>query len=328
MEKIPAKERFSHNERSAAVAPALLRDAVVAAGMDPERAETRRLPGGFMNATFLATSGVTRRVLRLYSTDRATARREFDLLRFLADGAVATPKVHALLEVGGRPLVVMEYLEGTTLEDRLLGGEPLGLEVYRAIGRQLAAIHRVVFEQAGFIAADALPDGRYERFSVFLHDFIASTLKALEERPERLDLTTNRRLQRLVREKWPLVLRTEPRRQLVHCDFNPKNTMVAAGNDGAVSGVIDWEFCVSGNGLMDLGNFFRFAYDYPDGAEAALASGYEEAGGVLPEAWQDVARLLDIGNMCSFLERQEDYQASFRTARVVIRATLEHFGYA
>jgi Ser/Thr protein kinase RdoA (MazF antagonist) len=124
-----------------------------------------------------------------------------------------------------------------------------------------------------------------------------------------------------------LVERTEPRRQLVHCDFNPKNLLVSRGWPFKLLAVIDWEFCLSGNGLADLGNFFRFEYDYPPEARAAFASGYASAESVLPENWIDIVKLLDIGNMCSFLERREDYQETFRTARAVIQSTLEHFGY-
>ena len=327
MEKIHPKERFSHNERSATTSDDFLNEAVLASGMDPRRTETRRLSGGFMNSMFLATSGAQRLVLRIYATDMATARREFDLLRLLANRAISTPKVHALLEVRQRPLVVMEYLEGTTLEERLLSSEPPSLDVYAAIGRELAAIHRITFEKGGFLGPGAQPDGRYDLFSVFLYGYIETTLKALECRPDRLNLATNRRLQQLVKGKWPLVLSTEPRRQLVHTDFNPKNIMIAPGAAPKIAGIVDWEFCLSGNGLIDLGNFFRFAYDYPEGAKQKLLEGYREAGGELPSVWEDVARLLDLGNMCSFLERREDYQKSFHTAHVVIQATLDHFGY-
>jgi aminoglycoside phosphotransferase (APT) family kinase protein len=257
-----------------------------------------------------------------------TARREFDLLRFLEKHAVTTPKVHTLLEISERPLVTMDYLEGSTLEDRLLSDDPPDLNVYAPIGRELGAIHRIIFEQGGFIGPGAQPDGRYEQFSTFLYGFIERTLKALEDRPDRLDIQTNRRLQQLVKDKWPVVLATEPRRQLVHCDFNPKNIMVATGGTPKVTGIIDWEFCVSGNGLIDLGNFFRFEYDYPEGVRAEIMNGYRESGIEVPPNWQDVARLLDLGNMCSFLERREDYQRSFRTARAVICATLDHFGYS
>ena len=94
-----------------------------------------------------------------------------------------------------------------------------------------------------------------------------------------------------------------------------------------VLAVLDWEFCVSGNGLIDLGNFFRFSYDYAPDAHEHFEKGYRSVNSQLPMTWTDAARLLDLGNMCSFLERKEDYQESFRTARAVINSTLHHFGY-
>ena len=152
-------------------------------------------------------------------------------------------------------------------------------------------------------------------------------MSLLLTRPERLRVELNHRLQRLVHDAWTLVSETEPRRQLVHCDFNPKNLLVSAAPSATLLAVIDWEFCLSGNGLGDLGNFFRFEYDYPSTSREIFVSGYHSIDPDVPANWFDVAKLIDLGNMCSFLERPEDYQESFRTARVVIESTLEHFGY-
>jgi Ser/Thr protein kinase RdoA (MazF antagonist) len=114
---------------------------------------------------------------------------------------------------------------------------------------------------------------------------------------------------------------------LVHCDFNPKNILVSRPPGCAVLGIIDWEFCVSGNGLIDIGNFLRFPYDYAATAADSFIAGYLMQHPTLPANWRDVSLLLDLGNMCGFLERQEDYQRTFRTARTVVRSTLAHFGY-
>jgi Ser/Thr protein kinase RdoA (MazF antagonist) len=102
---------------------------------------------------------------------------------------------------------------------------------------------------------------------------------------------------------------------------------MVGGRKDAVLAIIDWEFCLSGNGLADLGNFFRFEYDYQSDARAAFVEGYASVNGELPVHWFDVAKLIDLGAMCGFLERPEDYQESFRTARAVIESTLDHCGY-
>jgi aminoglycoside phosphotransferase (APT) family kinase protein len=308
------------------VSPSILTGTLHAYGRRSDGAEFRRLPGGFMNANFIANVDRERFVIRVYSTDAATADRECDLLMFLASTAVAVPRVLARCEVQQRPVAILEFIDGVTLEDRLLCGGASAAQIYRDIGAELAHIHRITFPHTGFVGPKVAIGHEYDDFSVFLRQFIDRTLSTLLTRPDRLSVDLNRRFQRLIGDQWALVSDTEPRRQLVHSDFNPKNLMIAARGD-AVLAVIDWEFCLSGNGLGDLGNFFRFEYDYPSGARVAFVEGYTSVNGELPTRWFDVAKLIDLGAMCGFLERHEDYQESFRTARVVIESTLDYFGY-
>jgi len=265
-------------------------------------------------------------VLRFYSRDRATAVRERDLLALLAATPVRCPRSLGLVESDGRSVGILEYVDGVSLEERLLAGPPPDLSLYTELGRALAGVHAVTFAEAGFLGEGGRPGREYADFSLFLRDFIEKTLAWLEaEHPERLDGATIARVRRLIAEQWDHVLATERRRQLVHCDFNPKNLLVSRGPGPKLLAVIDWEFCVSGNGLIDLANFFRFEADYAPEAGARFAEGYRAAGGQLPDDWREVALLLDLANMCSFLERRENYRKTFGTARAVVLSTLEHF---
>jgi Ser/Thr protein kinase RdoA (MazF antagonist) len=280
-----------------------------------------------MNANYLAAVDQERLVVRVYSTDGTTADRECDLLRFLAASPILAPIVLTRFQVQDHPVAILKFIDGITLEECLLGGEASADSLYQEIGAQLAKIHSVTFSETGFLGPQLKIGHEYDDFSEFIREFIERTLSMLLARPDRLSLELNRRLQRLVHETWTLVSETEPKRQLVHCDFNPKNLLVSAAPSTALLAVIDWEFCLSGNGLGDLGNFFRFEDDYPSVAREAFVAGYRSVDPDLPANWFDVAKLIDLGNMCSFLERPEDYQKSFRTARTVIESTLEHFGY-
>jgi Ser/Thr protein kinase RdoA (MazF antagonist) len=325
MEKIPAKDRFSKHAKISEVSPETLREAISEFDLSPEECEVRVLAGGFMNANFMVTSGHNKFVFRVYSTDRNTAEREKDLLQFLRTYPVKVPQDFAIFEACGRPVAVLEYIDGITLEDKILSGETIGAHLYEEIGSQLAQIHSIHFNAAGFIGPKLTIGREYADFNLFIRGFIEKTLDEIST--ERLDTDTRDRFRKLVREKWTLVSRAEPLRQLVHTDFNPKNIMVSKEPDTKVSAILDWEFCVSGNGLIDIGNFFRFSYDYPPDAYEHFEKGYRSVISHLPREWIDIARLLDLGNMCSFLERKEDYPESFRTARTVIKSTLHHFGY-
>lgn len=325
MEKIPAKDRFSKHAKISEVSPETLKEAISKFDLSPEECEVRALAGGFMNANFMVASGQKKFIFRVYSTDRNTAEREKDLLQFLRSFPVKVPQDFAIFEACGRPVAVLEYIEGITLEDKILSGEPIGDRLYEEIGSQLAQIHSIHFNEAGFIGPKLTIGGEYADFNLFIKGFIEKTLDEIST--ERLDTDTRNRFRTLVRDKWNLVSRAEPLRQLVHTDFNPKNIMVSKGPDTRVSAILDWEFCVSGNGLIDIGNFFRFSYDYTPDAHEHFEKGYRSVNSQLLPEWIDISRLLDLGNMCAFLERKEDYPESFRTARAVIKSTLHHFGY-
>jgi len=327
MEFIPAKRRFSTHASSLNVDRRILEESVKHFGRSSQRATFRRLPGGFMNANFLASVDAERFVVRAYSTDATTADRECDLLSSLAATDVRVPTVLARFDIEGCAVALVEFIDGVTLEDRLQMEPAPPLSVYRDIGAQLARIHCITFPETGFLGPQLRIGREYDDLGSFVASYIERVLAMLADRPDRLDRDVNRRLLHLVRERWELVMRTEPRRQLVHCDFNPKNLLVSADASASVMAVIDWEFCLSGNGLGDLGNFFRFEYDYPAGAREMFIDGYQSNNPTLPSDWYDASKLIDIGNMCSFLERREDYQESFHTARTVIASTLEHFGY-
>ncbi len=325
MEKISAKDRFSKNARISEVSMEILNEAISAFGLSPESCDVRLLTGGFMNANFMVAGGGKKFVFRVYSTDRTTAKRERDVLQFLRSYPVKVPRTFALLESRGRPITVLEYVDGMTLEDKILSGEPIGVRLYEEIGRQLAEIHAIHFDEAGFIGPGLAIGREYEDFNIFIRQFIEKTLDQMPA--DRLDASTRGRFRRLVRDKWRLVSQTGPLRQLVHTDFNPKNMLVSRGPDSQLLAILDWEFCLSGNGLIDLGNFFRFSEDYAPNAREHFEQGYRSVTSQLSADWMDISRLLDLGNMCSFLERKEDYPESFRTARAVIQSILDHFGY-
>jgi Ser/Thr protein kinase RdoA (MazF antagonist) len=326
MDYIPPQERFSEHANLNVPLDAVLREA--ARRIDFGSTRFSRLPGGFMNANFLGETGDKRLVFRIYSTSQETADRERDVMRLVGSRAgIRVPEVLAVFNIEGRPVAVMEYIDGISLQDRLCDGEAVPTNIYTEIGEQLGRIHAIEFPEGGFIGPQLRIGGEYENFSLFLKEFIERTLDWLEQRPDRLDLDTNRRFRRLIRDKWEVTYGAEPARQLAHCDFNPKNILVSRPPASGVLAIIDWEFCISGNGLIDLGNFFRFAYDYDASAVERFIAGYLTLHPTLPANWRDISLLLDLGNMCGFLERREDYERTFRTARAVVSSTLAHFGY-
>ena len=125
----------------------------------------------------------------------------------------------------------------------------------------------------------------------------------------------------LMKKVWPQLASSMALSTLVHCDFNPKNILLADGSDEPW--ILDWEFAMAGDPLIDLGNFFRFADDYPSGAQIQLLNAYQAQCGLLPKDWQTTARLHDLISMIQFLNSPEEKPHTFDTARMIIEKTLQ-----
>lgn len=324
MKKIPPKARFSKHAKAKEVPESLILEALTVFGFDPRRTSVKILSGGFMNGNYRVDDDNTSRLMRIYSTDMKTAELEKDILKFAKKKSIKVPEVAGLKKIQDRPVAIHQYIEGLTLEDALIAGFENHDSLFKELGAQLAKIHEINFLETGFLGPNLAIGNEYKSFGKFAKEFIEKTLKKISE--NKLSKEIKGRILQLVKDKWQMVLDTEPATSLCHCDFNPKNLMVTHSQEPNLAAVLDWEFCLSGNGLIDIGNFFRFAYDYTHGAEQSFIKGYSSVK-KLDEYWPEAAKLIDLGSMCSFLESGEDYPETFRTARAVIENTLHHFNY-
>jgi fructokinase len=208
----------------------------------------------------------------------------------------------------GRPAIVTGFVDGVLL-DRLLSGADADTArgAGAAVGRALAAIGRVTFERPGFLNAalepEAIPGGT--------NAGLPSELLAFARRPL-LEGAAGRWLGPQAAAAWwraleaaaPALAAVDGPPVLVHADFNGKNLLLTASDEGLeVSAVLDWEFGFAGSPLFDVGNLLRFADALPDGFEASFVAAYEAGGGRLVGDWRTHARLLDVFALVDLLER-------------------------
>lgn len=241
------------------------------------------LAGGFSGETFVAGSAGSRTVVRIYARrgagrGDAAAAIDASVLR-LVRGLLPVPEV---LEVrrpdpaAGTPGVLLtSFLPGERLDVCL---PVLGREIRATVGRNLGLIlgrlAQMPMVRAGqFVDADLRIEpwpGAPDLPAWVEHQRASS---ALAEWPDRLyeGLCA-------VAATAQDVLDGVGRACLVHSDFNPKNLLIDRA-DGAVTGLLDWEFAHAGPPGTDLGNLLRFER----GPEfvAAVVDGYLEVAGHL-----------------------------------------------
>ncbi len=287
------------------------------------------LSGGFSSHNLLlAFEDGERCVLRL-SSDTAKIQKEADLLTFAAANAanVPVPKVIWRGDDTARPALAMEYVEGDLLavtEDSF--DERQATLMCRALGRVAAAIHGISFDRAGILGPGPKVTEPFGSYRAGAAEFFASSL----DDPNLRRRVGPDRLERLVSclSLPDEITGSSNDRQLCHSDFNQKNIMVRIGRSGDVeiAAILDWEFAMSGSGIVDLGNLLRFEDESRAVASDCLARAYREAGGHLDGSWRQQSLFADLLAQLEHLTGDAERPRTFATSLAVIDRALPALG--
>lgn len=260
-------------------------------------------------------------LVRVFVRDPGEAQKEFALLQRLQN-VVPVPKVFSF--AASDAAIVMEYIEDATrLElhvDELSTQEVM--QVGAALGKTLAAIHSIKFDEFGFfdhrlkVVAPITMDGA--ALIRFAHEYLYE--KGAEAR---LGSDLSRELIAFLDEHASLLDRWNGSPCLTHSDFGPSNILIRRrGGSWDVAAILDWEFAFAGTPLFDFGNLLRGSLGEFPHFEQQLSSSYLEAGGILTEEWRQMSKLVDLTAWLDFLVRPNVGSELVNDARRIVSATI------
>lgn len=264
-------------------------------------------------------------VLRLYARDEAACAREERLSRLVA-GVVPAPGVLYADPSAARfrlPWMLMTWMEGVPLPEALLALPPEEApSLAAALGATAAAIGSFTFASSGFFAPDlsiAEPlDPPAEMTRVLLRRLLFEGRAG-----ERLGAALIGRLWSLVETHAGELDALAGRVALVHSDYRDSNLLVA--RDGAgwrVSGALDWEFAYAGPSLFDLGSLLRREATLPPGFASHVVAAYRAGRGFAPPGWRRMTLLMDLMNLCGFVDMPETRGAMLADVTALIQGTV------
>lgn len=293
----------------------------VASALGSRVLDTQTLAGGYSHETCLVTVEGGRYVVRLGGTDPAIEAA----VMARAARVVPVPGVVALLPPEGRARagMILNWVEATPLSDVLAEAawpKEKWILLGREIGRVVAGISSVVFDQPGFFADASLAVSEAPAWSAQLPSLSAQCLATT---PPRLCETTRSAWLQLCRAHAPALRDVDTQARLVHADMNPKNLLVTRTTDGwRVGAVLDWEFSYSGCPYGDAANMARFGADYPDGFLDGFAAGYvPHLAQDLPHQvnWAYLGRVLDMFALSDLVTRPPGHPIADQAAQVIER---------
>ncbi|HLQ30869.1 MAG TPA: aminoglycoside phosphotransferase family protein [Ktedonobacteraceae bacterium] len=302
------------------------------------------LDGGLVNTNYkLSIAGLDEAyVLRIYARDHQACRKEVDIFRLVHDRVPVPEVLYADTEGAryGSPYTLTKWVEGIMLSKILAGANTadssrghneLGTEcgpytseiayseIAYSLGSVLAAIGSYTFPQPGFFG----PGLKVEQPPWSAMDYIEECLFQ-GKAGQRLGETLTQRLWKLIEDNAVYLNEVEGAFALVHADYKGPNILMRhVANGWRTAAVLDWEFAFAGSSLFDIGNMLRYDKQLPPEFEPHFIRGFLQQGGKLPSEWKRISKLLDLVNLCGFLNALDQGGTLFEDATKLITETIE-----
>ena len=265
-------------------------------------------------------------VLRIYEHDPSLCQKELDLLGLVRRGVPVPEVIYAQRQGVGDlpPFAIMQYIEGISfLALKRSGDRDAIAQAACSAGETLAAIGNFAFDRHGWIAPGPAVTAPLLEGADPLPRFLDHCLGA-ENLKRRMPAALRDRTSAVIWSRAPVLANLSNEARLVHGDFSRRNLLVRnVAGKWQVSAVVDWEFAISATPLTDFGNFLRYDPAARPWAEPYFSNGYTNAGGILPDDWRRLARLVDLTALCESLTHNElpgDVEAELVE---IVRATIE-----
>lgn len=276
--------------------------------------EWKILSGGAVNTTYQFRLGQKTFVLRIYARDRAHCKTE-KIIHKLIDDQVLTPKlVYANEFYTPWAYSIFEFVSGAHIDNvSIEQKESLCYE----LGRTLASIHSFKLSEAGLFG-DGMSIGR--SFATGSSPYFEETVSVLTEGKyvqQRLGKQLFKEMLEFINKNKALFPKIEDNVCLTHSDFKPVNLLYRTKKIF----VLDWEFAHAGVGIFDFAILLRHRNQFPCDI-TALAKGYRDFGGSLPEDWVRSALITDFVNIVTLLESPSERPQLFQQLIIAILDTM------
>lgn len=239
-------------------------------------------------------------VLRI-STNGKSLQKQYDLAqklwqklpvpRFLSKPLIANGRKHfAFLEFkhGHR----MANLERLPPADHA----QLGFE----LGEYLALLHSQNFKQSGEFGHNLKIDKSYDMSHIGMANIFDELLNQAASHGY-ISTTQCQKYTKAFGKKILILAEWQHHHCLIHSDLNEDNIL---HDNGHISAILDWEFCLSGHPALDFGKFTRTPYDNCPLFLENLCDSYYLTHKGLPANWHDIASIVDLMAWAEFLSRQ------------------------
>lgn len=257
-------------------------------------------------------------VLKLFFQEELNYKKEIALFYKLKD-YVPIPKICLMSKnpIDGRQYIIYEYAEGKTISQYLKDGRKINKELIKSVAYNMGKIHNNKFKKIGSLNENLEVQDDFisivSLYDKYINDNVVKHLG--NDNIKKIKSMVNRNIQVLKKLDYDS--------RLIHGDFQGTNIVIL--ND-RISGIIDWEFCMSGCPLMDIGQFFRYEEYFDKELINEFKYEYERISDYpLIDEWYKMSRILDLISLIQLMGRDEDMPNKYTKIKSIVECTIKKF---
>ncbi len=267
----------------------------------------------------LGTNNKNKYILKIFPECDCYYERENTLLNLLRNH-ILVQKVYLISSssiIKNKTFGIYEYVDGVNLGRAIRGNFKINESLIKELAITLAEIHKFKYKECG----------KLDKNLKIIHK-LSPLYKLYEENMginfrNRLGNDVVKKINYIINDNKEILLNLDKNISLIHGDFQGTNIIV---KDNKISAIIDWEFSMAGNPLIDIGQLFRYENCFSDNLIKIFEKQYNKCSdSKLINEWYKISKLIDLISLIKLINTKEEMPTKHKEIKKLIINTLELF---
>ncbi|MDR5587533.1 MULTISPECIES: phosphotransferase [Clostridium] len=267
----------------------------------------------------LETNNRNKYILKIFPECDCYYERENNLLNLLKND-ILVQRVYLISSsniIKNKIFGIYEYIEGVNLGKAIRGGSKIDKNLIEELAMTLAKIHKFKYKECGKLDKNLNIIHKLSPLYTWYEENMGINFK------NRLGDNIVKKINYIVNYNKEMLLELDKNISLIHGDFQGTNILV---KDNKISAIIDWEFSMAGNPLIDIGELFRYEEYFDNDLIKIFEKQYNKySDDKLIDEWYKISKLVDLISLIKLINTKDDMPNKHKEIKKLIINTLELF---
>lgn len=258
-------------------------------------------------------------VLKIFPKDNFYYEREEKLLNLLKN-YILVQNVYSISKgfcINNKTFGIYEYMNGENLGIKIRDGYKISRNLIKELAIILAKIHTIKYNEYGILDENLKIIHKSEPLCTLYKENMGINFK------NRLGNEVVTKINTIVSQNKEILLNLDKNISLIHGDFQGTNILI---DNNRVSGIIDWEFVMAGNPLIDIGKLFRYEKYFHNDLIKVFEEEYNRYSKIkLIDQWYKIAKLVDLISVIKLINTKEEMPNKHKDIKEIIFNTIKQF---